>query len=361
NESLCDLLGYSSEELMGMNYKSYMSEESSERTYKVFNDVFRTNNPCKNFEYEFIKKNREKIFVEISVYLKIDSENHKIGFYGLVRDITEKKREELLKEKFKEQLEKEVKLRTQELQDVLEQQKKYLDQIIKSSQFKTEFMATMSHELRTPLNSIIGFTELLLEGSYGPLNKDQINFLQDVKSSAEHQFEMIYQILDISKIESGQITLNLKTFLLNDLINQIVSTVKPLYTQKGLKFKIIGLDLPKKIVADSVRLKEIIYNLLTNAIKFTIKGRIKLIINEDEENWIFLIKDTGIGIDKKDYDLIFKDFKRVDSPYVNSVPGTGLGLALTRRLVQLHNGKIWFESELGKGSTFFFTIPKIST
>lgn len=169
---------------------------------------------------------------------------------------------------------------------------------------------------------------------------------------------MINQILDISKIESGEMRLNIKKFPLNNLINQIRSTVKPLLDEKKLKFEVIGLETEKFIEADQIRLKEILYNLLSNAIKFTNAGGIKLKFMEKENQFEFYIIDTGIGIAKEDYDLIFKEFKRVDSPFVYSTPGTGLGLPLTKKLINMLGGNISFTSELGKGTTFKFIIPK---
>jgi len=276
----------------------------------------------------------------------------------IFQDITEKKKGELITEKFKEELEAEVEKRTKELNDALEQQKLYLDQIVKSSQIKTEFMATMSHELRTPLNAIIGFTDLLLEGVYGELNEEQIEFMNDIKGSAEHQFEMIKRILDISKIESGQVSLNIRRFSLNSTIEQITSNLKPLYSNKNLKLKVKGLDQEVFIAADPIRFKEILLNLISNAIKFTIDGKVTLLFKEDYYNWIFRVRDTGIGIANKDFPLIFKEFTRVDSTYVRSTPGTGLGLSLTKRLIELHGGEISFFSVLGVGTTFTFNIPK---
>jgi len=276
----------------------------------------------------------------------------------IFQDITEKKKAELLEQKFKEQLEKEVQIRTSELNDALEQQKLLLDQILKSSRFKTEFMSTMSHELRTPLNAIIGFTDLLLEGVYGELNEEQLEFVNDIKSSAEHQFDMIKHILDISKIEAGQTNLNIQKFSLNNIVYQIQSSLRPLYKKKGLKFKVKGLETEKEIYADPIRFKEILLNLFSNAVKFTMRGKITFVVQDKYDQWLFKVRDSGIGIARKDFDLIFKEFKRVDSTYVRSVPGTGLGLSLTKRLVNLHGGEISFFSVLGAGTTFTFSISK---
>lgn len=241
-------------------------------------------------------------------------------------------------------LEELVNLRTRELEQI--------------SQFKTEFLSRMSHELRTPLNVIIGFTDILLENLYGEVNEEQRKFLKNISSSSTDLLDLINDILDISRIESGKIKLFLTEISLNDMLFQIKSSVKPLYKDKKLKFKILGINHNQKVMADPIRFKEILYNLISNAIKYTIKGEITLKFSETKEYWNFEVKDTGIGIAEKHYPLLFRDFQRIDSGYVKSIPGTGLGLSLTKRLVNLHGGNIWFTSELGKGTIFTFTLPK---
>jgi PAS domain S-box-containing protein len=316
------------------------------------------------FKKEFPKPIEIKIKTELNdcVWLEVQAsvikQDNNIYIQLLFQNITEKKKRELLEQKFKEDLEKEVEARTGDLNFAFQQQKKYVDQILKSSQFKTEFMSTMSHELRTPLNAIIGFTELLLEEVYGPLNTEQREFVNDIKISAEDQFEMIKNILNISKIESGQITMKIQSFSLNSMIEQIFSSLKPLIGNKKLQFRVVGLENEKMLEADPIRFKEILLNLLSNAVKFTIEGIITLKIKELNDKWEFEVSDMGIGIDTKDFPIIFKDFKRVDSTYVRSVPGTGLGLSLTKRLIELHGGEITFYSVLGVGTTFCFSIIK---
>ena len=358
NSTTKRLFGYEKEEFLGKpinNLTDIFPQEVKHFFKLIFRASFSKDFP-KPIEFQIKIKSGNIIWVILQASLIKQNTETLIQF--IFQDITEKKKGELITEKFKEELEKEVKKRTKELNDALEQQKLYLDQIVKSSQIKTEFMATMSHELRTPLNAIIGFTDLLLEGVYGGLNEDQIDFMNDIKSSAEHQFDMIKRILDISKIESGQVSLNFQKFSLNSTVEQIRSNLKPLYSKKDLKFKVKGLEEEVFIVADPIRFKEILLNLISNAIKFTIDGKITLLYKEDYYNWIFRVRDTGIGIANKDFPLIFKEFNRVESTYVRSTPGTGLGLSLTKRLVELHGGEISFFSVLGVGSTFTFNIPK---
>ena len=358
NSTTKKLFGYEKEEFLDKpinNLTDIFPQEVKHFFKLIFRASFSKDFP-KPIEFQVKIKSGNLIWVILQASLIKQNTESLIQF--IFQDITEKKKGELITEKFKEELEIEVKKRTKELNDALDQQKLYLDQIVKSSQIKTEFMATMSHELRTPLNAIIGFTDLLLEGVYGGLNEDQIDFMNDIKSSAEHQFDMIKRILDISKIESGQVSLNFQKFSLNSTIEQIRSNLKPLYSKKDLKFKVKGLEEEVFIVADHIRFKEILLNLISNAIKFTIDGKITLLFKEDYYNWIFRVRDTGIGIANKDFPRIFKEFNRVESTYVRSTPGTGLGLSLTKRLVELHGGEISFFSVLGVGSTFTFNIPK---
>ncbi len=274
--------------------------------------------------------------------------------------INDKRRTEQKLRESKDNLEKEVKKRTKELEVALEQQKLYLDQILEASKSKTEFMAIMSHELRTPLNSIIGFTDLILEGSYGHLSEVQSDFLYDIKNSSLHLLNLINNILEISEIEAGQLNLNFQEFSLNNTINEVVNIIKPIYSKKQLKFTVKLLEDELMIYADPVRFKEVLLNLLDNSIKFTNNGEITLIIDEKNDNWIFSVRDTGIGIAKDNYSLIFQPFKRIITPENISSTGSGLGLSLAKRLVELHNGQIWYESEENRGSTFYFTIPKKS-
>lgn len=358
NDAICEITGYSKDEIVNSNFEMLCDENTRKYLLKEYNDLYVQGKGFKILEYQQIHNNKNKYYLESSIYLKFDSNDNIIGFKGVVRDVSERKKSEALRKEFNQKLEEEVELRTLELAEALEKQRLYLDQIIKASQFKTEFLATMSHELRTPLNAIIGFTDLLLEGSYGNINAEQLEFVKDIKSSAEHQFDMIKHILDISKIESGQTSLKIETFHLFNLMDSLISTLKPVFNEKNLKFEMIGFNKKLKIRADRLKIKQIFYNLISNAIKFTEKGNIAVEFREAKKKWEFKVSDTGIGIAKVDFDIIFKDFKRVKSNYVDSTTGSGLGLALTKRIVELHGGTIDFNSILGKGSSFNFTIPK---
>jgi PAS domain S-box-containing protein len=351
NPKLLELLGYSKEELHDSNlFYKIVHPEDIQKLFKSRDDG--------NIEFRIDTKDGKRKWIACNRLFQYNKKGELIKLRLWMQDISERKKGESLKRLFTEKLEKEVQSRTKDLMELLEKQRLYLAQIEKSSRFKTEFMATMSHELRTPLNAIIGFTDLLLESVFGELNEEQLEFVKDIEESSKHLLEMITQILNISKIEAGQDTLTVEEIHLNDLVNYVISTLTPLYNKKELIIDLKGLKKEQLIFADRIKFKQIVYNLLSNAIKFTEKGKVTFEFRDNKDTWDFNVKDTGIGIAEKDFNIIFKDFKRVKSTYVDSIAGSGLGLALTKRVVNLHGGDILFTSKLGKGTTFTFTIPK---
>ncbi|MHA1727703.1 MAG: PAS domain S-box protein [Promethearchaeota archaeon] len=353
-----ELLGFKPEEIIGKTPFDFMPKEESERIRRKFSEIVELKKPFYGLENINIHKNGTQITVETRGIPLFDKSGSLLGYRGIHRDITERKKTENLRERFTKKLEEEVKIKTQDLNEMLAQQKLFLKEILKTSQFKSEFMASMSHELRTPLTSIIGFTEMLLDKTYGETNEKQDKFLNNVISSADHLLILINEILDIAKIEAGKADLNIQDVRLINLINQVQSTIKPISEKKGLKFEIEGLEEEKIIKVDPIKFKEILCNLLSNAAKYTKEGGFKLKITEQKGHYVFEIIDTGIGIAKEDFDSIFMEFKRGKSEYVRSIEGTGLGLVLTKKLVELHGGNITFTSEFGKGTTFTFMIPK---
>lgn len=227
------------------------------------------------------------------------------------------------------------------------------------SQAKSEFLANMSHELRTPLNSIIGFSEVLLEKTFGDLNEKQMRYASNIHTSGKHLLELINDILDLSKIEARKIELKYEKIPLKETLSECQTLVKSMASKKNISLEFEVEELPFIISVDPVRFKQIMYNLLSNAIKFTPDGGI-VNVDATHVNGMLQIsvKDTGVGIAKKHQEKIFEEFYQVDSSYSKKYEGTGLGLPLTKKLVELHGGKIWMESELEKGSTFSFTIPQ---
>jgi signal transduction histidine kinase len=226
------------------------------------------------------------------------------------------------------------------------------------NQLKSEFLASMSHELRTPLNAIIGFSSLLGEGAAGPLNEQQETFLQHVQIASKHLLALINDVLDLSKIEAGFLELDREAFLFAEALDEVLPTVSPLATVKQIAVCASG-EFDCLIYADRIRLKQILYNLLSNAIKFTHKGgRVEVGASIIGPNLCVYVADNGRGIPVDELHAIFEKFHQVNSSGQAGNEGTGLGLTITKRLVEQHGGSIRVESELGKGSRFSFTIPR---
>ncbi len=233
-------------------------------------------------------------------------------------------------------------------------------QLQEASQAKSSFLANMSHELRTPLNSIIGFSEVLSEKTFGELNEKQAKYVNNIHVSGKHLLALINDILDLSKVEAGKIELKIEELSLKEIVEECYALVKSLASKKNIWLEIKIEDI-LIINVDPVRFKQIMYNLLSNAIKFTPEGgRVDIGAKPVNEMVQISVHDTGIGIAKENYEKVFEEFKQIDSSYSKQYQGTGLGLPLTKKLVELHGGKIWLESELGKGSVFTFTISQQS-
>jgi len=227
-----------------------------------------------------------------------------------------------------------------------------------ADKLKSAFLATMSHELRTPLNSIIGFTGIILRERVGPLNDEQKKQLNMVRSSSQHLLALINDVLDISKIEAGQLQLAYEDVDVRQVIEKVVQTTRPLAENKGIGLDFRIIDGDTGIKADYRRLEQILLNLAGNAIKFTEKGSVNIICESDGPNLNVRVVDTGIGIREEDMETIFKTFRQIDSGISRKQEGTGLGLSISKRLVKLMGGSIRVTSVFGSGSTFSFSIPK---
>ena len=227
-----------------------------------------------------------------------------------------------------------------------------------ANRHKSEFLANMSHELRTPLNAIIGFSEVLQEKLFGELNEKQAEYTDDILSSGRHLLSLINEILDLSKVEAGRMELEVATFDLPLAIDNARTFVRERATKHGINLDVTIDERLGEFTGDERKIKQILLNLLSNAVKFTPEGgRIGINARQADGSVEISVSDTGIGISPEDQPKIFEEFRQVGSDYAHKIEGTGLGLTLAKKFVELHGGKIWVESKVGKGSTFTFTLP----
>ena len=230
-------------------------------------------------------------------------------------------------------------------------------QLEEASRHKSEFLANMSHELRTPLNAVLGYAELMQDGIYGELSEQVREILDRIQQNGRHLLGLINDVLDLSKIEAGQLTLSLADYSMRALVLDVVSATEGLASDKNLTFE---AHVPKDLHnghGDEQRIRQVLVNLVSNAIKFTEAGSVTIRVREDGDRFLVAIIDTGVGIAPDDQHHIFEEFQQLDSSSTRKEGGTGLGLAIAKRIVELHGGSIWVESELGQGSTFSFTLP----
>jgi len=232
-------------------------------------------------------------------------------------------------------------------------------QIEAANRHKSEFLANMSHELRTPLNAIIGFSEVLQEKLFGELNEKQAEYTSDILTSGQHLLSLINEILDLSKVEAGRMELELSSFDLPLAIDNARTFVRERAAKHGIKLDVTIDERLGEYVGDERKIKQILLNLLSNAVKFTPEGgRISIMANKTDNGVEISVSDTGIGIPLSEQPKIFDEFRQVGGDYAHKKEGTGLGLTLAKKFVELHGGTIWVESEVGKGSTFTFNLPQ---
>jgi two-component system, NtrC family, sensor kinase len=254
-------------------------------------------------------------------------------------------------------LEQKVQERTQELATALGELDKRSHELEAASRHKSEFLANMSHELRTPLNAILGFSQVLREQLFGEVNEKQAEYLDDILTSANHLLALINDILDLSKVEAGQVELEVAPFSLREALEGGLVMVRERATRDGVQVALTALPDADVITGDERRIRQVIFNLLSNAVKFTpAGGAVDVSAARANGEVRVSVADTGPGIAAVDHERIFEEFQQTEAG-VEQREGTGLGLALSKRLVELHGGRIWVDSELGQGSTFVFTLP----
>ncbi len=328
------ILGYMPDEIIGKTPFDLMLPAEAVRVKSIFTDI---SNNCKPFEYlenNVIHKNGHIIICESSGIPVFDIDNRLTGYRGIDRDIT-------LRHKTYE-----LSLANAEL--------------ARTSRLKDEFLANMSHELRTPLNAILALSEGLQEQVYGPLNDKQLKFLHSIETSGRHLLTLINDILNLSKIEAGKLELDIETVILKEICQASLEFVKHMAYKKRIKIYSYFNHLNESIQADERCLKQVLVNLLSNAVKFTEEGGeigLKTELNKITKVVKITVWDTGIGIAEANKSILFKPFVQIDSSLARRHGGTGLGLALVRRLTEKHNGTISVESTLGEGSQFIISLP----
>ena len=232
-------------------------------------------------------------------------------------------------------------------------------QLEEASQHKSQFLANMSHELRTPLNAILGYTELMADGAYGEPSEKMVGILQRLEANGKHLLGLINDVLDLSKIEAGQLVLELSDYCIQDIAQTVRSTLEPLAADKKLGFKLeLAPELPSGH-GDGRRLTQVLINLVGNAIKFTDAGEVAIKAEANNGSFHVSVRDTGPGISAADQAKLFQEFQQADNAITRKKGGTGLGLAISKRIIEMHGGRIWLESQPGQGSTFTFTLPVV--
>jgi len=339
------MFGYTREELLGANVDILVPVMARGRHMQhraSFAKSPQMRPMGRGMELSAMRKDGLEIPVEIS--LSPSHRNDGINVTAVVRDVSERRQSERQMRSLQENYMAELEGRQREAERL--------------NRLKSEFLASMSHELRTPLHTIIGFTELLGEEAEGPLNDKQRRFLHHIQEDSEHLLGLINDVLDLSKIEAGAMSLRIEHIYLADAVADAINAIRPRAAMKSLTLESHS-TYTELIAVDPMRLKEVFYNLLGNAVKFTPEGgKITLETQEMGQLVRITVADSGIGIPPDQLEQIFEKFYQVGFTTSGVREGTGLGLAISKRLIEMHGGSIWIESEPGNGSRFHFTVPK---
>lgn len=360
------ILGYRADEVIGCKVSEfYVNKMERTNILKTLHEK----GAVYNYETKLLKKDGSPVDISLTISVLRDKTGGIIGTVGISKDITEEKR---LREELKKKNE-ELEELTENLEDKVFERTKELEKInrelSKANEMKGRFIANASHELRTPLHSIIGFSEILLQKTFGDLNEKQQRYTNTIYTSGKHLIHLVNNILDLAKIEAGKMELSHQTFPLKTTIDEVLMVLKPLAGKKGIEPKIEMSSEVDCFTADKIKFKQILYNLLSNAIKFTPEGGTvginieKVKGNKEILPWALesqrLLKvsvwDTGVGIRPEDREKIFEEFEQLDPS--KSTEGTGLGLSLTRKLVELHGGQIEVGGTYGQGAIFNVYLP----
>ncbi len=343
NNAAVEKYGYSQEEFLSMTIRDIRPLEDVPALLKSVATLHDGKREYGVWRHR--KKDDGIIWVEITSYSFLFA--GRPADFVIAVDITERQSAEWERQRFTESLEKanrELELQNREVE--------------RATRLKSKFLASMSHELRTPLNAIVGFSDLLADGSGGDLNAKQKRFVNHIRQGSAHLLELIKDILDLSKIEADQLELRCEDLRAEEGLGEVMSTIRHIAMAKNIEIR-QKIETRCPVHADRVRFKQILYNLLSNAVKFTPRdGSIDVLCYDQGTSVCLSVADTGIGIRPEDQQLVFDEFRQAEGDTAAHHEGAGLGLAITKRLVEHMGGRIWLESELGKGSRFSFTVPK---
>ncbi|MBI4563729.1 MAG: PAS domain S-box protein [Planctomycetes bacterium] len=343
NEGARRNYGYSPEEMVGRQSARVLhtpEDIASGRVKALIDTAFRTGKAEGVFER--VRKNGQRFTASVAMTLRRSLDGSPLGYVLISKDITEQKRlEEQLRRKNEE----------------LEEQNRRVQE---ANRLKSEFLANMSHELRTPLNGIIGFAELMFDGKVGPVSAEHKEYLGDILTSARHLLQLINDVLDLAKVESGKMDFRPEKVDLVKLIGEVRDILRTLAARKRIRIEThVDPQIPD-VVVDPAKLKQVLYNYLSNALKFTPdEGSVRVRVGaEDSDAFRLEVEDSGIGIKPGDQGRLFVEFQQLDASAAKKYPGTGLGLALTRRIVEAQGGQVGVRSTPGKGSVFFAILPR---
>lgn len=356
NEAVCRLLGYSKEELLKIRIHD-ICLDFSEEVWVIFWNETKIKRSF-TFDLRLLTKAGGTFYVEITASYLAEGESELICFF--MRDITRRKAKEKETNRYLKYLENSVHDYTRRLRESLKKSEETALQLEGASRMKSHFLSAMSHEFRTPLNAIIGFNDLLFSQFYGNLNKKQLEYVRQIGDNGKQLLSLINDLLDISMIDAGGMFLERKRINPVSMVSEVCMMMRGRFKGKNISLNMHAAISMTAIYADIRKCKQIMYNLLSNALKYTPEyGSVDVIISKEGGSSIRIeVRDTGIGIEDDEKDKIFSAFYLSNSTKDKDSNGAGIGLALTRRLVELHGGRIGVESKVDNGSIFWFTLPE---
>lgn len=351
NQEIEEITGFTKTEVIGKKLGETGIVEENQGSIATVFDKALGGVELSNYEWPLFTKAGERLLVLLSVTTRRNISGDIVGVVGIGQNITEL-------DEFRKKLQEKVYEQTKVLERNLQATEDSNRSLIRANQAKSQFLSSMSHELRTPLNAVMGFGDLLQGQHFGKLNDKQLNYVTQIVDSGKHLLDLINDLLDVAKIDAGEMKLTIAECLPEECFPAVISMIKPQLDKKNIKLEAFIDPSVKAIFCDIRKVKQIMINLLSNAIKYTPEGKvIKVDVLTEVNATKILVIDKGIGISEANQEVIFDEFLQVDRARDEALGGTGIGLALTRRLVKLHGGDIGVQSKLGEGSTFWFTLP----